>query len=192
MPFANILRRTNIVQNLYSSRHQRLLNGVLASATDRGVVNVLRGCQLWWEYAAAILTFCVVVDRFAFRLTPSLQPWSPPSFVVPYLVSAFLLNPLGSASLTLVADYLRRVPGDARFFWRHWWHFPFLAGATWMVTWYLNWGYPFESSPGNPLLILLAVFTTVHVEWLLLTKYAAQRKRRERQTSKLDQSSASL
>jgi hypothetical protein len=112
-----------------------------------------------------------------------LQPWAPPSFLLPYLVSAFLLNPLGSAALTLVADYLRRVPSDSRFFWRHWWHFPLLAGLTWMLTGYLNGG--FEVFPGNPLVILLAVFTAVHSAWLILTEYAARRTQRKKQTLKL-------
>jgi len=151
----------------------------------------VQGWQLWTDCADALWVVCLVVGRFVLALMASLQPWAPPSFAIPYLVSAFLLNPVGSAALTLVADYLQRIPGDSRFFWGHWWHFPLLAGATWIVTWYLNGGYPFESSPSNPLLTLLAVFTAVHVVWLLITEYAARRKRRERQTSKPEQPSAS-
>lgn len=118
-----------------------------------------------------------------------LQPWTPPSFLLPYLVSAFLLNPVGSAALTLVADYLRRVPSDPRFFWHHWWHFPLLASLTWLLTWYLNGG--FEVFPGNPMITLLAVFTAVHLAWLLLTQYAARRKQPGRQPLKPEQPSTS-
>lgn len=149
-------------------------------------MSALQERQLWWEFTGALWIFCLIVGSFALTLMTLLQPWAPPSFLLPYLVSAFLLNPLGSAALTLVADYRRRVPGDARFFWRHWWHFPLLAIVTWLLAWYLNDGYPFESSSGNPLLTLLAVFTAVHLAWLLLTEYAARRKQRERQPSKLE------
>lgn len=137
-------------------------------------MSAVQGWQLWADFADALWVVCLAVGRFVLALMASLQPWSPPSLLIPYLVSSFLLNPLGSAALTLVADYVRRVPGDSRFFWRHWWHFPLLAGATWMVTWYLNGG--FELFPGNPLITLLAVFSTVHLAWLLLTEYAARRK----------------
>jgi len=114
-----------------------------------------------------------------YHINVMLQPVDPPSFTIPYLVSLWVLMPIGSLAITAIVDFARRDQYKSRFFWRHCWQVIPLAALTNVLTWFLNNGYPTSSpSPFNPFLVLLAVFTTTHSLWIVLVYFVLDRSSR--------------
>jgi len=99
--------------------------------------------------------------------TEMFQPDAPPSYSTPYFIAIWIITPICSILISVFIDILHRRKRRLRIIWRPFWHFLPLILLTYLITWFLNNGYPLGTPLFNPLIVLFFSFSMIHALWFI-------------------------